>query len=96
MLHINRRPEASLQTILEENPDSKSKGSMETAAETTTTQPPFPPFRGGRIFNVSIDSPPWDGETEEDHTARINRNINRAQCRANEATLVLAEAARND
>ena len=24
MLHINRRPEASLQTILEENPDSES------------------------------------------------------------------------
>ena len=52
---------------------------METIAETTVVQPPFPPFRGGRIFNVSINSPPWDGEIEEDHAARVNKNINRAQ-----------------
>ena len=51
---------------------------METIAKTTTVQSPFPPFRGGRIFNVSVDSPPWDGGTEEDRTARINRNTNRA------------------
>ena len=69
---------------------------METVAETNTIQPPFPPFRGGRIFNVSVDSPPWDGETKEDRAARVNRNINHVQRQANEAALVLAEAARND
>ena len=69
---------------------------METVAETTTTQPPFPPFRGGRIFNVNVDSPPRDRETDEDRTACVNRNANRAQRRANKATIVLAEAARNE
>ena len=37
-------------------------------------------------------APPREGETEEDRAARVNRNINRAQRRANEAALVLAEA----
>ena len=68
---------------------------METVAETAAVQPPLPPFRRGGIFNVSIDSPPWDGETDEDRAARVNRNANRAQHRANEAAIVLAEAARN-
>ena len=68
---------------------------METVAETTAIQPPFPPFRGGRIFNVSVDSPPRDGETDEDHATCVNRNANRAQRQANEAAIVLAEAARN-
>ena len=36
MLHANRGPRTSLQTILEENPDSESQGSMETLAETFT------------------------------------------------------------
>ena len=45
MLHIGRRPRASLQTILEENPDSKSQGSTETIAETTTKLLLPPPFR---------------------------------------------------
>ena len=44
MLQIGRRPKASLHTILEENPDSESQGSMETIVETTAVQPPFPPF----------------------------------------------------
>ena len=96
MLHVGRRPEASLQTILEENLDSESQGSMKIVAETTTVQPPFPPFHGGTIFNVSVDSPPQEGETEEDRATRVNRNINRAQHRANEAALALAKAARND
>ena len=52
---------------------------METVAEITAVQPPLPPFCGGGIFNVSIDSPPQDRETEEDHAARVNRNVNRAQ-----------------
>ena len=78
MLHVGRCPEASLQTILEENPDSESQGSTETIAETTAVQPPFPPFHGGGIFNVSFDNPPWDGETEEDHASHVNRNINHA------------------
>jgi hypothetical protein len=95
MLQIGQHPEESLHTILEKNPDSESQGSMEIVAETATVQPPFPPFRGGGIFNVSINSPPWDGQTDEDHAARVNRNANRAQCRANEATIVLAEAASN-
>ena len=65
---------------------------METIAETTTELLPLPPFRGGAIFNVSVDSPPWEGETEEDHATHVNRNINRAQCRANEPGLAMAEA----
>ena len=48
------------------------------------------------IFNVSVDSPPQDGETDKDRAARVNRNTNRAQRRANEAAIVLAEAARNE
>ena len=63
---------------------------METVA--TTELLPLPPFRGGAIFNVSVDSPPWEGETEEDRAARVNRNVNRAQRRANEAALAMAEA----
>ena len=64
---------------------------METVAETTAKQPPFPPFHGDAIFNVSVDSPLREGETE-DCATRVNRNVNRAQRRANEAALVLAEA----
>ena len=64
---------------------------METVAETTVEQPPFPPIRGGAIFNVSIDNPSWNRETEEEHTARVNRNANCAQCQANEAALVMAK-----
>ena len=94
MLHVGQRPEASLHTILEENPDSESQGSMETVA--TAEQLPFPSFRGGAIFNVSVDSPLREGETEEDRAAHINRNVNCAQHRANEAALALAEAAHND
>ena len=95
MLHVGRCPEASLQTIHEENPDSESQGSTKTIAEIAAVQPPFPPFRGGRIFNVSVDSPPWDGETDEDRTAHVNRNANCAQRRANEAAIVLAKVVRN-
>ena len=79
MLQIGQRPDESLHTILEENPDSESQGSTKTIVETTAAQPPFPPFRGGGIFNVSINIPPWDGETDEDRTAHVNRNANRAQ-----------------
>ena len=94
-LQIDRCPETSLHTILEENLDSESQGSTETVAKTTAVQPPFPPFCGGGIFNVSIDSPPRDRETNEDRAARVNRNANRVQRRANEAAIVLVEAARN-
>ena len=38
MLHIGRCLGASLQTILEENPGSKSQGSTETLTETFTEQ----------------------------------------------------------
>ena len=51
---------------------------METIVKTTTELLLPPPFCGDAIFNVSIDSPPRNGETEEEHTARENRNINRA------------------
>ena len=95
MLQIVQRPKESLHTILEENPNSESQGSTKTVTETAVVQPSFPPFRGGKIFNVSVDSPPWDGETDEDRAARINRNANHAQRQANEAAIVLAEAARN-
>ena len=78
MLYVGRHPGASLQTILEENPDSESQGSTETVAETTTELLLLPPFRGGAIFNVSVDSPSREGEMEEDRTACVNRNINRA------------------
>ena len=64
---------------------------METVAETTTKLLPLPPFCGGAIFNVSIDSLPRNGETEEERAARENRNANRAQHRANEITLTMAK-----
>ena len=51
---------------------------METLTETFTEQLLLPPFRGGPIFNVSVDSPPQNGETEEERVARDSRNINRA------------------
>ena len=76
MLQVGRRLEASLHTILEENPDFESQGSTKTIAKTTAVQPLFPPFRGGGIFNVSDDSPQRDGETDEDRAARVNRNAN--------------------
>ena len=72
MLYVGRCPRTSLQTILEENLDFESQRSTETVAETTAEQ--VPPFHGGIIFNVS--SPPWEGETEEDRAACVNRNIN--------------------
>ena len=43
------------------------------------------------IFNVSVDSPPRNGETEEERATRENRNVNRAQRRANENALAMAE-----
>jgi len=46
------------------------------------------------IFNVSVDSPPRNSETEEERVARENRNINRAQCRENKAAIARAEATR--
>ena len=52
---------------------------METVAETTIELLPLPPFRGGAIFNVSVDSPPREGETEEDSTTHVNRNTNHVQ-----------------
>jgi len=45
---------------------------MEIVAETTTELLLPPPFHGGAIFNVNIESPPWNGETEEEHAARKN------------------------
>ena len=69
---------------------------METLAETFTEQPPLPPFQGGAIFNVSIDSPPQNGETDEERAARENRNVNRAQRCENERTLAMAEAAHDN
>ena len=76
MLHVGRCLGASLQTIPEENPDSVSQGSMETIAETTTKLLPLPPFHSGAIFNVSIDSPPQNGEAKEERAARENRDVN--------------------
>ena len=64
---------------------------METIAKTTTELLPLPPFCGGAIFNVSVDIPPRNGETEEERAACENRNINRAQRQANEATLARVE-----
>jgi len=69
---------------------------METLAKTFTEQLLLPPFRGGVIFNVSVDSPPRNGKTEEERVARENRNVNRAQRRENEAAIARAEAARNN
>ena len=76
---------------MEESPDSESLGSTETLAETFTEQLPLPPFRGGVIFNVSIDSLPRNGETEEERAAHENWNVNRAQRRAKENVLARAE-----
>ena len=69
---------------------------METLAKTFSEQLLLPPFWGGAIFNVSIDSPPRNGETDEERAARENRNANRAQRRENERALAMAEAARNN
>ena len=58
VFHVGRRPEASLQTILEENPDSESQGSTETIAETTAVQPPFPTLPWRRNFQCQRRQPP--------------------------------------
>ena len=65
---------------------------METVVEMTTELLLPPPFRGGAIFNVSVDSPPQEWETEEDRATRVNRNVNCAQRRANKAALAMVEA----
>ena len=69
---------------------------METLAETFSEQLLLPPFQGGAIFNVSIDSPPQNGETEEQRVARENQNINRVQRRENEVAIARVEAAQNN
>ena len=79
MLHLGQSPRVPLQTIPEETLGSESQGSTETLAETFSEQFLLPPFRGGAIFNVSIDSPPWNGETKEERVARENQNVNRAE-----------------
>ena len=81
-----------LQTIPEETLGSESQGFTETLAETCFEQLLLPPYRGGAIFNVSINSPPQNGETEEEHVTRENRNVNRVQRRENEAAIARAEA----
>ena len=91
MLHVDRHSRASLQTISEENPGSESQGSTETLVETFSEQLPLLPFYGGAIFNVSIDSPPRNGETEEERATHENRNVNCTQRRANEIVLARAE-----
>ena len=72
MLHLGRCPGVPLQPIPEETPGSESQGSTETLAETFSDQFLLPPFWGGAIFNVSIDSPPRNGETEEECATREN------------------------
>ena len=72
MLHLDWSPRAHLQTIAEETPGSESQGSMETLAETFSDQFLLPPFQGGAIFNISIDSPPQNSETEEERIAWEN------------------------
>ena len=57
MLHIGRRPGASLQTILEENPDSESQGSTETVAETTTELLPLPPSTAAQSSTSASTTP---------------------------------------
>ena len=96
MLHAARGLRPSLQTILEENLDSESQGSTEPLAETFTKQPPLLPFRGGAIFNVSIDSPPRNGKTDEERAARENRNANHVQRRDNKHAIAMAEVARDN
>ena len=85
MLHAGRRSKARLQTIQEESLDSESQGSTEITTEATTKLLFLPPFRGGAIFNISVDSPARNGETEEERTAREGRNANRARRRAEAA-----------
>ena len=71
-LHLGRSPRAHLQTIPEETPGSESQGSTKTLAETFSDQFLLSPFWGGAIFNVSIDKPPQNGKTKEEHAAREN------------------------
>lgn len=37
---------------------------------------------GGAIFNISADEPSFNGETQEQRTARVKRNTTRATRRA--------------
>jgi hypothetical protein len=39
--------------------------------------PAFPPSFGGTVFAVSNDEPPYDGETDQERTAREERNTDR-------------------
>jgi hypothetical protein len=43
----------------------------------------FPPSFGGTVFAVSNDEPPHDGETDQERTAREERNANRRAGRVN-------------
>ena len=72
-----------LQTISEETLGSESQGSMETLAETFSEQLLLPSFWGGAIFNVSIDSPPRNGETQPGHISTENRTPNRTETEPN-------------
>ena len=46
--------------------------------------PIFPPRRGDLVFNVSNDEPVVDGETDKQRQQREQRNVDRAQRRADE------------
>jgi hypothetical protein len=78
-LHLGQSRGAHLQTIPEQTLGSESQGSTETLAEIFSDQFLLPPFWGGAIFNVSIDSPPRNSETEEERVAQENRNVNHMQ-----------------
>ena len=96
MVAIRQFDKESLHTILEETPSPESQGSTKMITKTPTDFPPFPLGFGERIFHINANKPSHDRENGEEHQQHLNRNANRAQRRANEATIVLAEAARNE
>ena len=80
----------SLHNVLIESPDDYSKGSTKTVSSCPT----FPLGFGGMIFHVGHDSVTKDGETAEEHEARLVKNVDRQRCRDTEATQEVDEDGR--
>ena len=68
-------PSESLRTVLVESSDSLQNASPQEEF------PEYPPGFGCRVFNISADEPPRDGEPDQEKAARIERNVERARRR---------------
>ena len=67
----------SLHNILNESLDDYSEG----LTQTVPSCPTFPQGFGGMIFHISHDSVTKDGETAEEHEARLAKNADRQRRR---------------